>query len=126
MGGFQAKFLRPVDLEAGEPSERGGNERFLLVAELGDESEEFDDADQFVVLLTDTSRLGAELVMLRVRERLASARIRLYEEEVPLRFAWGASVLQKGMDLPALLREAELDLLRNKTAREATAKSAGM
>jgi len=83
------------------------------------------DADQFVVLLTDTSRLGAELVMLRLRERLASARIRLYEEEVPLRFAWGAAVLQKGMDLPALLREAELDLLRNKTAREATAKSAG-
>ncbi len=82
------------------------------------------DADKFVILLADTSRLGAELVMLRVRERLASAHIRLYEEKVPLRFAWGAATLQKGMDLPALLREAELDLLRQKTAREAVAKAA--
>lgn len=83
------------------------------------------EGDQFVVLLADTSRLGAELVMLRVKDRLAATRIRLYEEEVPLRFVWGAAVFQKGMDLEALLREGELDLLRQRSAREAAAKTTG-
>ncbi len=82
------------------------------------------EAEEFAALLADTARIGAELAVLRVKERLSTTGVRLFEEDVPLRFSAGAAVFQRGMDFATLLREARVDLFREQAARGGTAAAA--
>lgn len=70
--------------------------------------------DEFVVLLDQTSALGSEAVIGRLRERLEARNASLSPDQVPLSFTAGAAVFQQGMDFSALFKEADGDLLRRK------------
>ena len=77
--------------------------------------------DEFVLLLPETTREGAEVVIRRVREELRAHNDQAAERHIPLSFSAGTGIFQKGMDFEALFRVADLDLLRRKAERRGTA-----
>ena len=76
--------------------------------------------DEFVLLLAETTRTGAEVVIRRVEEQLSAHNAQAAEGHIPLSFSAGTEIFQKGMDFEALFRGADLDLLRRKAERRGT------
>ncbi len=80
--------------------------------------------DEFVLLLGETGRAGAEVVVARVEERLQVRNQNLAGDKPPLTFAAGAAEFQPGMNFTSLFREADLELLRRKAEQQGAAPAA--
>ncbi len=76
--------------------------------------------DEFVLLLAETPRAGAEVVIRRVQDRVRTRNAQLSEGQIPLNFTVGVAGFQKGMDFTELFRQADLDLLQRKAQRQGT------
>lgn len=76
--------------------------------------------DEFVIMLAETPRSGADIVVHRVEERLRKRNTQLTEGQVPLSASAGTAAYEKGMDFEKLFRVADLDLLRRKADRHGT------
>jgi diguanylate cyclase (GGDEF)-like protein len=81
--------------------------------------------DEFVVLLAETPRGGADIVVRRVEERLAKRNKQVTEGQIPFTASSGTGTFEKGMDFERLFQAADLDLLRRKAERRGTRVPAG-
>jgi len=81
--------------------------------------------DEFVVLLAETPRVGADIVARRVEEQLSSRNKQIAEGRIPFTTSSGTGSFEKGMDFEKLFQAADLDLLRRKAARRGTRVPAG-
>ncbi len=81
--------------------------------------------DEFVLLLAETPRAGADIVVRRVEDRLSKRSARLSEGQIPFTASVGTGSFEKGMDFQKLFQAADLELLRRKAVRRGSRVPAG-